>query len=189
MENTRTCVPGPLILDLETKKIIAQFKKDKVRPLEILVTNTRFRLTDFIEVFVGCTCLGWPTEKKSVDLQKLFVNWAYSIPFARLNLVNNLPICTLPATWNEFFNNNSFMVEQATSRFRFYKKKLKRKLLDSIVVACDRLLCPSCDLNLNLNLWLFKSTCNLSFDHSKYIHFLLSHRVLIFLPLSYLARS
>ena len=45
--------------------------------------------------------------------------------------------------------NNSIIVEQATSRFNFYKK-LKRKLLDSIIVACDRLLCPSCDLNINL---------------------------------------
>ena len=128
------------------------FKTMKILPFELLVQYFRVKFMYEFKLNIAPRSFFnmWKTRgNMSQGNIRLRNQEDYSIPFARLNLVNNLPLCTLPATWNAFFINNSFIVEQATSRFKFYKK-MKRKLLDSIVVACERLLCPSCDLNINL---------------------------------------
>ena len=68
----------------------------------------------------------------------------YDIPNFRIELVKRLPMCRLPLTWNSF-NHNSIKIVRSRNSF---KKQVKEKLLENIETVCNRLLCPSCHLNV-----------------------------------------
>jgi hypothetical protein len=74
-------------------------------------------------------------------------NQVFHVPLARLCLLKRLPYCSLPDAWNKFTGNEQEVVKQATSRQQF-SKRLKKHLICTVSVTCNRLLCPSCDLRL-----------------------------------------
>ena len=68
------------------------------------------------------------------------------IPFLRLNSLLKFPLTNLPRTWLEFTNENIKILRNKIE----FKFELKKHLLNelSAVVICNRLLCPSCHLNV-----------------------------------------
>jgi exonuclease III len=69
----------------------------------------------------------------------------FNVPRFRISLVERLPLCSFPKTWNEFRNADA--VKNAINK-NLFKSKLKKCLLDRIEINCNRLLCPFCHLQL-----------------------------------------
>ena len=69
----------------------------------------------------------------------------FHIPYYRLAIVSRLPLISFPKAWNE-----SSLPENIKSKpnYQLFKKHLKNYLLENISVVCDRLLCPSCHINV-----------------------------------------
>ena len=69
----------------------------------------------------------------------------YQIPYYRLAIVSRLPLISLPKAWNA-----SSLPDDIKSKptYQLFKKHLKKYLLESISIVCDRLLCPSCHINV-----------------------------------------
>ena len=69
----------------------------------------------------------------------------YQIPYYRLAIVSRLPLISLPKAWNA-----SSLPDDIKSKptYQLFKKHLKNFLLESISIVCNRLLCPSCHINV-----------------------------------------
>ena len=68
-------------------------------------------------------------------------NSEYNIPRFRITLVEKLPLCSFPATWNNYIDIDN--VKNASNKNQFVSK-LKKSLLNQIPLACNRIGCPVC---------------------------------------------
>ena len=68
-------------------------------------------------------------------------NDEYNIPRFRITLVEKLPLCSFPTTWNNFLDINN--VKNASNKKQF-AIKLKKILISQIPLVCNRIACPSC---------------------------------------------
>ena len=87
----------------------------------------------------------WPRRGELYGNHRLRNNNNLTIPYSRINLVERLPVCSLPRTWNSFDDYNN--IKNALS-LNLFKKKLKKCLNSRIDVTCNRLLCRSCHLRI-----------------------------------------
>ncbi len=87
----------------------------------------------------------WPRRGEVNGNYRLRNNNNLTIPFSRINLVQRLPFCSLPGTWNSFDDRNN--IKNALNLNQF-KKKLKQCLNSRIDITCNRLLCRSCHLRI-----------------------------------------
>ena len=122
------------------------FKTMKILPLNLLVDYFRvkfmheFKFNISPHSFINmCKTRGHMFHVRNKE--------DYGIPFASLNLVDNLPLYTLPATcvFSAFFINNSLIFELATARFRFCKinwNKAFRQYCSCLWQTIVSLLCP-----------------------------------------------
>ena len=69
----------------------------------------------------------------------------FYVPRFRLSIVSRLPLISLPKSWN-----NSNMTDNIKNKptYALFKKHIKKHLIENINVNCNRLLCPSCHINL-----------------------------------------
>ena len=72
-------------------------------------------------------------------------NNEFTVPRFRLNLVERLPLCSIPDHWHKFNDING--IKNALTKKQFCQK-LKECMLDQISTVCVRLLCPSSHLGL-----------------------------------------
>ena len=68
------------------------------------------------------------------------------VPFIRLDSYVCFPLSDFPRTWNNFDNQE---IKNVVSR-NIFKQKLKEHFIASLndTIVCDRLLCPSCHLQI-----------------------------------------
>ena len=64
----------------------------------------------------------------------------FHIPYFRIKLVSRLPKWCIPDIWNSF---ETIEIKAQTSR-NLFNKKLKKQLLNELVVECNRLSCQEC---------------------------------------------
>ena len=122
------------------------FKETSILPFEYLL---KFRQLTFMYDFKNNILPRsfsnlWVINAEFNNRYNLRNNNDYRIPFHRIELVKRFPICRLPKVWNEFLDAN---IKNLQSRPSF-KSKLKKYLLSEISSICNRLLCPTCHLNL-----------------------------------------
>lgn len=69
----------------------------------------------------------------------------FHIPMFRINLVSKLPLCSFPRIYNDL----PLDLKSIESK-NIFNSSLKEYLLDKLPenVTCNRLLCPSCDLQV-----------------------------------------
>jgi exonuclease III len=87
----------------------------------------------------------WPRRGELNGNYNLRNNNNLTVPFSRINLVERLPLCSLPSTWNSF--NDRDNIKNAINLNQF-KKQLKKCILSRIDITCNRLLCRSCHLRM-----------------------------------------
>jgi len=68
-------------------------------------------------------------------------NQEFNIPRFRLTLVEKLPLCSFPATWNNYLDIDN--VKTASNKKQF-ANKLKKSLLNQIPEFCNRIGCLIC---------------------------------------------
>ena len=81
------------------------------------------------------------------DGQRLLRNdYDLHVPFIRLESYVCFPLSDFPRTWNNFDNQE---IKNVVSR-NIFKKKLKEHFIASLsdIIVCNRLLCPSCHLQI-----------------------------------------
>jgi hypothetical protein len=66
------------------------------------------------------------------------------VPFARISLVEKLPLISLPTIWENFPDENIKFIRNKAE----FNEKLKTYLLKqlSYIINCTRLYCPSCSV-------------------------------------------
>jgi hypothetical protein len=71
-------------------------------------------------------------------------NGQLQVPFARISLVEKLPLVSFPTVWENFPDENIKFIRKKTE----FNTKLKTYLLKKLtyVVNCTRLYCPSCSV-------------------------------------------
>ena len=86
-------------------------------------------------------------ERRPEDIQRILRNSnQLAIPFTRLVSLLKHPFINLPTTWIDFTNENIKIIRNKIE----FKFELKKSLLSQLssVVTCNRLMCPSCHLNV-----------------------------------------
>ena len=92
----------------------------------------------------------WPTNEErrrnNAEVVNLRNNAQLHIPFVRLASFSNFPLSEFPRHWCEFASEE---IKTAASRSMF-KKLLKEHFFNNLNenFVCERLLCPSCHINL-----------------------------------------
>jgi len=86
------------------------------------------------------------TEANAVNVMQLRPRGTFRLTFTRLAICEKFPLYTLPRLWNGFLEQS---IKESTTKIEF-NRKLKSFLLDelSAVVVCNRLLCPTCHLQI-----------------------------------------
>jgi exonuclease III len=125
------------------------FKKWKILPFPVLIEY--FRL-NFMYLYVnGGLPKSFRNENYWILNQDRNMPYAlriqedFYVPRFRLSLVSRLPLISLPKSWN-----NSNMTDNIKNKptYALFKKHIKKHLIENINVNCNRLLCPSCHINL-----------------------------------------
>lgn len=119
------------------------FKKQKILPFESLILF--FRLKFMFEyknnLMPRSFANVWQYRGNLNGNHLLRNNSEFNIPRFRITLVEKLPLCSFPATWNNYIDIDN--VKNASNKNQFVSK-LKKSLLNQIPLACNRIGCPVC---------------------------------------------
>ena len=127
------------------------FNELNILPLDLLIKffNLQF-MQHYIQGFLPSLFDSvWLTneERRPEDIQRILRNSnQLAIPFTRLVSLSEHPFINLPKTWIDFTNENIKIIRNKIE----FKFELKKSLLSQLssVVTCNRLMCPSCHLNV-----------------------------------------
>ena len=127
------------------------FKELNILPLDLLIKFFSLQfMQHYIQGFLPALFDSvWLTneERRPEDIQRILRNSnQLAIPFTRLVSLSKHPFVNLPKTWIDFTNENIKIIRNKIE-FKFELKKLLLSQLSS-VVTCNRLMCPSCHLNV-----------------------------------------
>ena len=127
------------------------FKKLNILPLNLLIESSKLIfMQQYIQGYLPSTFTGeWSTiieRRRGEDQVRIRNDENFFIPFARTNFVERLPFCSFPRAWSNF---NIYELTIIRNKVEF-KLKLKKHFLSllSDTIVCQRLLCPSCHLNV-----------------------------------------
>ena len=126
--------------------VVHYSKKLNILPFDELVkANALLFMSDFKNGRLPRSFIAsWRTILERQNVYNLRNNANFDIPAARTEMIKRLPMCRIPSTWNNFSNENLKSLNSRSS-FRY---KAKKDLLNSLPTICNRLLCPSCHLNI-----------------------------------------
>ena len=119
------------------------FLKQKILPFESLTLFFRLKfMFEYINNLMPRSFANiWQYRGELNGNHMLRNNSEFNIPRFRITLVEKLPLCSIPATWNNYLDIDN--VKNATSKKQFVVK-LKKSLLNQIPLDCNRIGCPSC---------------------------------------------
>ena len=127
------------------------FKNKKILPFHDLFSFFKLLLMyDYVNHALPISFNNvWPTNEErrnNAEGANLRNNAQLYIPFVRLQTFSNFPLSEFPRHWCEFTDEG---IKTAASRFLF-KKLLKEHFFNNLNenFVCERLLCPSCHVNL-----------------------------------------
>ena len=127
------------------------FKELSILPLEQLIKffNLQFMqyyIQGFLPSIFDSVWLR-NEERRPEDIQRILRNSnQLAVPFTRLVSLSKHPYINLPKTWTDFSHENIKIIRNKIE-FKFELKKLLLSQL-SAIVTCNRLMCPSCHLNV-----------------------------------------
>ena len=125
------------------------FKKLKILPLPALIEYFRFNFmylyqkNSLPKSFINSNY--WILNQERNVPYALRIQEDFYIPHYRLAIISRLPLISFPKAWNA-----SSLPENIKRKpsYQLFKKHLKNFLLESVSIVCDRLLCPSCHINI-----------------------------------------
>ena len=117
------------------------FKKLNIMPLDVTIKYNKLQIMyDFINQRLPRSFDNrWYTvQHRTNRVTRNSMN--FHIPYFRIKLVSRLPKWCIPDIWNSF---ETIEIKAQTSR-NLFNKKLKKQLLNELVVECNRLSCQEC---------------------------------------------
>ena len=117
------------------------FKNLNIMPLDVTIKYNKLQIMyDFINQRLPRSFDNrWYTvQHRTNRVTRNSMN--FHIPYFRIKLVSRLPKWCIPDIWNSF---ETIEIKAQTSR-NLFNKKLKKQLLNELVVECNRLSCQEC---------------------------------------------
>lgn len=122
------------------------FKNLNIMPFNTLISYFKIKLMfEFKHNLLPRSFAGvWSSNNEFERNADLRNSLDFRIPLGRTNLLQRLPLYSLPNEWNKL---NSAEIKEISSLVSF-KSKLKQYLMNNLqILPCNRLLCPACHLS------------------------------------------